>query len=61
LELNLVAPADAIGIGVLSPYQAPSSSVSFTLVGAPSALQVTVVREPKSGEPVVVHRVVIKM
>lgn len=61
LELNLVAPADAIGIGVLSPYQAPSTSVSFTLVGAPSATQVTVVREPKSGEPVVVHRVVIKM
>lgn len=61
LELNVVAPADAIGIGVLSPYQAPSTSVSFTLVAAPTATQVTVVREPKSGEPVVVHRVIIKM
>jgi hypothetical protein len=59
-ELQVVAPADAVGIGVLSPYQAPTRSVTFGSLGAASATQVSVVVEPVSKAPVVIHRVVIK-
>jgi len=59
-RVNVVAPADAIGIGVHSPYSAALSSVTFTLSEAASPLLVTVVAEPTSELPVVLHKVVFQ-
>ena len=58
--VDVVAPADAIGIDVLTPYLAPSKSVTFTLSDPPSSTSVVVVQEPTSTGPVVIHRVVRK-
>lgn len=58
--VDVVAPADAIGVGVLSPYSAPTRSVSFTVTEPPSTSLVTVVSEPVSAKPVVLHKVVFK-
>jgi len=58
--VDVVAPADAVGVSVLSPYSAPTRSVSFTVTEAPSASLVTVVSEPVSTRPVVLHKVVFK-
>lgn len=57
LLLELTAPADVVGSGVTSPYKAPGGTVSFTL-GDPFAGFDTVVADPSSGRPVVLHRVV---
>ncbi len=58
--VDVIAPADAIGIDVLTPYFAASKSVTFTLTVAPSPSIVVVVQEPTSIAPVVIHRVVKK-
>lgn len=58
--VDVVAPGDAIGIGVFSPYLAPTRSVSFSVSEPPSASLVTVVSEPDSGKPVVLHKVVFR-
>lgn len=58
--VDVVAPADAIGVGVLSPYSAPTRSVSFAVTEPPSTSLVTVVSEPLSTKPVVLHKVVFK-
>jgi hypothetical protein len=59
-ELEVVEPGDAIGVGVLSPYRAPTASVRFDLLEAPSPTLKIVVRDRTRSEPVVVHRVVLK-
>lgn len=58
--LDVVAPGDAVGVGVLTPYSAPSRSVSLTTTEPPSSSLITVVTEPTSARPVVLHRVVFK-
>ncbi|MBI2388821.1 MAG: hypothetical protein HYV09_04310 [Deltaproteobacteria bacterium] len=58
--LDVVAPGDAVGVGVLTPYSAPSRSVSLTTTEPPSSSLITVVSEPTSSKPVVLHRVVFK-
>ncbi|MEO7096933.1 MAG: hypothetical protein ABI175_26980, partial [Polyangiales bacterium] len=58
--VDVIAPADAIGIDVLTPYLAGNKSVTFTLTTAPSPTIVVVVEEPTSSGPVVIHRVVRK-
>ena len=58
--VDVIAPADAIGIDVLTPYLAASKSVTFTLDTPPSPTIVIVVDEPTSLAPVVIHRVVKK-
>ncbi len=60
VPVDVVAPADAIGIGVYSPYAAAHSSVTFTLEGTPSPSLITVVAEPTSEKPVVLQKVVFK-
>jgi hypothetical protein len=58
--VDVVAPADAIGIGVHSPYSAPARSVTFTVSDPSSPSLITVVAEPLSAKPVVLHKVVFK-
>jgi hypothetical protein len=58
--VDVVAPADAIAVGVLSPYSAPARSVTLSLSEPPSPSLITVVAEPVSGKPVVLHKVVFK-
>lgn len=58
--VDVVAPADAVGLGVLSPYSAPSRSVTFTITEPSSGSLVTVVSEPASAKPVVLHKVFFK-
>ena len=58
--VDVVAFADAIGIGVLTPYLAPTRSVTLTTTEAPSPVAVVVVEEPTSKGAVVVHKVVRK-
>jgi hypothetical protein len=54
------APADAMGINVISPFNAPLDSCTFTTSVAPDADNIFVVSDVKSGlgAPVVVHRVI---
>jgi hypothetical protein len=55
------APADALGINVISPFLAPKSSCTFTTSTAPDADTIFVIRDaasPAAGAPVVVHRVI---
>lgn len=55
-----VAPADAIGVNVISPFLALEESCTFTTTEAPSANTIYVVTDsnvPGTGAPVVVHRV----
>jgi hypothetical protein len=57
------APADAIGVNVLSPFRAPSITCRFTTTGTPDDTTVFVVTDspPSSGmlgAPVVIHRVI---
>ena len=59
-SVEVVAPADALGIDVLSPYLATSKSVTFTTLEAPSKTAVVVVEEPLSKLPAVIHKVVKK-
>ncbi|MBK7395967.1 MAG: hypothetical protein IPJ34_06585 [Myxococcales bacterium] len=57
-SLDVVDPADAVGIDVLSPYLAPKGTVLFLWTTTPDALVRTVVAEPLSDGPVVLHRVI---
>ena len=55
------APADAMGINVISPFLAPADSCTFTTGAVPDADTIFVVRDvpgPAAGKPVVVHRVI---
>ncbi|HEY1534851.1 MAG TPA: hypothetical protein VGF76_12560 [Polyangiaceae bacterium] len=55
------APADAMGINVISPFLAPMNSCTFTTSLAPDSDDIFVVEDTKSpavGSPVVVHRVI---
>ena len=59
--LDVVAPADAVGLGVVSPYGAGNKSVYFAC-NEPNAGSVTYVVEDPAGDagatqPVVVHKV----
>ncbi len=55
--VDVVAPGDAVAVGVLSPYGVTKDSVHYT-AEPPSSVVTYVVVEPVSGEPVVVHKVV---
>jgi hypothetical protein len=56
------APGDAIGIGVLSPYQTQRQTCTFTTAARPSSDTVFVVgtraEDGTAGDPVIVHRIV---
>ncbi len=55
------APADAMGINVISPFFAPMNSCTFTTSLTPDIDDIFVVEDTKSpavGSPVVVHRVI---
>ena len=55
------APADALGINVISPFLAPMNSCTFTTPLTPDADDIFVVSDtaaPGAGSPVVVHRVI---
>ena len=55
------APADALGVNVISPFLAPVDSCTFTTSVVPDANTIFVVRDvagPAAGNPVVVHRVI---
>ncbi len=61
IKLYNRAPADALGINVISPFLAPSDSCTFTTSQAPDAADIFVVSDaagPAAGSPVVVHRVI---
>ncbi len=55
------APADALGINVISPFLAPTNSCTFTTGTVPDSDDIFVIRDaasPAVGSPVVVHRVI---
>jgi hypothetical protein len=55
------APADALGINVISPFLAPKNSCTFTTSTVPDSDDIFVIRDaasPAAGSPVVVHRVI---
>ena len=55
------APADALGINVISPFLAPMNSCTFTTSLTPDADDIFVISDtasPAVGSPVVVHRVI---
>lgn len=55
------APADALGINVISPFLAPVDSCTFSTSQVADALDVFVVTDaaaPATGSPVVIHRVI---
>jgi hypothetical protein len=55
------APADALGINVISPFLAPMNTCTFTTSLTPDSDNIFVVSDaapPGSGSPVVVHRVI---
>lgn len=60
LTLETLAFSDAVGLGVLSSYLAPSRSVSFGLGAALSKDLVSIIDDPASSRPVVLHTVVRK-
>ena len=57
-----LAPGDAIGIGVLSPYQTQQRTCTFNTSARPSADTAFVVgtraEDGTAGDPVIVHRIV---
>jgi hypothetical protein len=59
--LNVVAPADAVGIGVVSPYGAAKKSVYFACNEANGGSVTYVVEDPENDagptQPVVVHKI----
>jgi hypothetical protein len=59
--LNVVAPSDAVGIGVVNPYGAAKNSVYFACNEANVPPVTYVVEDPKNDagptQPVVVHKV----
>lgn len=55
--LTVSAPADAIGLGVSSPFLAQPNAISFETAMVEDATHVVVVREPVASRPVVVHTV----
>ncbi len=55
------APADALGVNVISPFLAPATSCTFMTSQVPDADDIFVVSDsaaPAAGSPVVVHRVI---
>ena len=56
--LEVVDPADAIGIDVLSPYLSPPGTAAFDLVFPLSPLVRVVVAGTGGAAPVVIHRVI---
>jgi hypothetical protein len=56
--LDLAAPTDVIGHGLAAPYKAPIGSVTFSSTG-PSSLQ-SIIVDPVTAQPVVLHRVMGK-
>jgi hypothetical protein len=58
--IDVVAPADAVGLDVLTPYLGAKDSVSFQLTVSPSPTLVVVAADATSSAPVVLHRVVKK-
>ncbi|HEY4107088.1 MAG TPA: hypothetical protein VGM44_24475 [Polyangiaceae bacterium] len=55
------APADVIGVNVISPFLAPKNSCTFTTSATQDSDNVFVIRDaasPAVGSPVVVHRVI---
>jgi len=57
--LDVVAPGDAIGVDVLTPYLSPRRTASFTLTAGTGGDATIVVDEPTSSAPVVLHRVML--
>jgi hypothetical protein len=60
LTLETLAFSDAVGLGVLSSYLAPARSVSFGLGVSLSKDLVSIIDDPASSRPVVLHTVVRK-
>jgi hypothetical protein len=62
-EIHNRAPADAVGIGVVTPFRASAETCSFTTTVVPDASSIFVVTDTAPGAgvgaPVVVHRVVV--
>jgi hypothetical protein len=56
--VHVIAPADAVGFGVLSPYGVTRHSGHYLTTEANGGNVIYVVVEPVSGEPVVVHKIV---
>jgi hypothetical protein len=58
--VDVIAPSDAVGLGVLSPYGVGKSSVHFATSEANGGNVVYVVSDSFDGgsEPVVVHKIV---
>ena len=55
------APADALGVNVISPFLSPQSSCTLTTAVTPDDDTIFVIRDaaaPAAGSPVVVHRVI---
>lgn len=55
------APADALGVNVISPFLAPKNACTFSTSTAADADDIFVIRDapsPAAGAPVVVHRVI---
>ncbi len=55
--LDVTAPSDVVGSGVMGPYKATGGTVALTL-GDPFAGFASVVSEPVTGKPIVIHRTV---
>jgi hypothetical protein len=60
LTLETLAFSDAVGLGVLSSYLAPAKSVSFGLGLPVSKDLVSIIDDPATSRPVVLHMVVRK-
>jgi hypothetical protein len=56
--VTVVAPGDAVAVGVLSPYGVNANSAYYATSEANGGNVAYVVEEPVSGEPVIVHKVV---
>jgi hypothetical protein len=59
VALDVVAPGDAIGVGVLTPYLSATRTASFTLASPLPSETKVVVSESASSAPIVLHRVMI--
>jgi len=60
LAALVVAPTDALGNDVITPYYAIARSTTFVTTDAPSPTAIVVVEEEKSSQPIVIHRIVKK-
>lgn len=58
-SIDVVAPSDAIGFGVDTPYLSTTHSVGLTL-DPTDKTSLAVVLDPSSGRPVVLHRVIAR-